>query len=65
MGHNDRISIIDESIVSCKACGKKYYQWLEDQIPGCRSKDYDICPYCSTINGSSMEVEFHNKELMV
>lgn len=65
MGQNDRNEGISELLVCCNTCGKKYSQWLEYQIPGCRSKDHDICPYCSAINNSSMEVEFHNKKLTV
>ena len=63
MGWNDHVNDTKDSIVTCIACGKKYLQWTEDQIAGCRDKDYDICPYCNADNGSSMEIEFHNRKL--
>lgn len=49
--------------VKCYHCGKQYLQREEDQIPGFREKEYDICPYCHESNGSSMEVEYHNSKL--
>ena len=46
----------------CKSCGKIYTQELEEQMPGFRQKDYDICPYCDFENGSSMAYEYTNKK---
>ena len=48
------------SIEFCKQCGKPYYQETEDQVPGFRMMDYDICPYCKFENFRSMSVEYNN-----
>jgi hypothetical protein len=49
--------------VKCKACGKIYHQRIEDQVPGFRLMDEDICPYCKNVNGKSMSVEYENSKL--
>jgi len=49
--------------VKCVHCGKVYIQYIEEQIPGCRDKEYDICPYCNKENGSSMELDFFNSKV--
>ncbi len=53
----------ETKIVTCKACGKKYKQRLEDQVPGFRIPDSDDCPYCGASNGRSMRVEHYNEKL--
>lgn len=53
----------NKSKVVCKHCGKTYIQRVEDQIPGFRDREYDICPYCLSENGSSMELDFFNSKL--
>lgn len=63
MGANDHIFDSSDTTEKCSHCGKKYRQWIEDQVPGFRSKDYDRCPYCGESNGSSMEVEFNNSKI--
>ena len=63
MGWNDHIGDTSDEIITCPHCGKKYLQWTEDQTPGFRIKDEDICPYCGHENGSSMSVEFHNRRM--
>ena len=50
-------------LVVCKKCGKPYRQYCEEQVAGFRDRDYDICPYCSYENGSSMEEEYTNYAL--
>lgn len=50
-------------IVECKSCKKRYLQWVVNQVPGFRDKDYDVCPYCGYINGSSMDEEYSNHPL--
>lgn len=52
-----------DQIVKCLKCGKPYKQHVEEQVPGFRDKDYDICPYCQHENGSSMEKEYFNAKL--
>ncbi len=34
-----------EHIVICKYCKKSYRQYVEEQVPGFREIDDDICPY--------------------
>lgn len=47
-------------VVVCPKCHKPYHQECEEQVPGFRDKDYDICPYCGNENGFSMSVEYKN-----
>ena len=50
-------------VVECSHCHKKYIQTTEEQVPGFRDRDDDICPYCGESNGSSMDVEYRNRKL--
>ena len=52
-----------KNIVVCPNCKKPYRQRCEEQVPGFRDKDYDICPYCHEDNGSSMSVEYFNSPM--
>lgn len=52
-----------DRIKRCPACKKPYRQSCEQQVPGFRDKSYDYCPYCKTLHGSSMEVDFINYPL--
>lgn len=63
MGWNDHIYDNEDTIKTCKHCNRKYIQYTEEQIAGCRDKDYDYCPYCGNENGSSMNVEYHNRKI--
>lgn len=62
MRYNDRLdgSIWDK--VKCTQCGKIYECREEEQEPGFRSKDYEICPYCGNVNDSSMDYEFFTRK---
>ena len=52
-----------ENIVVCNHCKKPYRQRTEEQVPGFRDVDDDICPYCHESNGRSGDVEFYNEPL--
>lgn len=52
-----------ESIAVCKSCKKPYYRHKTEQVPGFRDRDYDECPYCGEINGSSMDWEYSNRKM--
>lgn len=52
-----------DDIVIWKHCKKMYYQHTEEQVPGFRGVDDDICPYCNESNGRSGDVEFFNRAL--
>lgn len=54
---------VNYGIKECPICHRKYKQRIEEQVPGFREKDYDYCPYCDAVNGSSMEVEYHNSKI--
>ena len=54
---------LESELESCSKCGKTYFCYKEDQIPGSRMRDYNYCPYCGNMNGSSMEVEFNTRKL--
>ena len=47
-------------VVECSHCKKKYVRYSEPQIPGFREKSEDICPYCSHINGYSMDYDYES-----
>lgn len=49
-----------ERITTCFKCKKPYIQRRKEQTPGCRERDYDICPYCDADNGSDLTYEYHN-----
>lgn len=51
------------SIVTCKFCKKKYKQITQDQTPGFRDMEFDICPYCKEVNGKSMSEEYYNSKM--
>ena len=50
--------------VTCKKCSKDYKQFTQDQVPGCRQRKDDVCPYCFHVNNSSMQIEYYNEEIM-
>jgi len=50
-------------LVVCPNCNKPYHQFREEQVPGFRDMDYDICPYCHHENNHSMTWEFSNYPL--
>ena len=50
-------------LVFCPKCHKPYRQDKEEQVPGFRDMDYDICPYCHNENGHSMSWEYSNYPL--
>ncbi len=52
-----------EGIVKCSHCNRLYKQRTEEQIPGFREVDDDICPYCNKSNGRSGDIEFYNYPL--
>lgn len=51
------------NLQACTHCRKIYRQVINDQIPGFREREHDICPYCGTDNGSSMSYEFSNSKI--
>lgn len=53
----------DQQKVVCGKCHKTYLQETEEQVPGFREVDDDVCPYCGHVNGSSGEVEYFNHKL--
>ena len=62
MNHMEKWDVVKRK-VKCYHCGKQYMQRTEDQVPGFRDREYDICPYCHEENGSSMEVEYFNYKI--
>lgn len=52
-----------KNITQCVHCKKEYKQTTEEQVPGFRSREYDICPYCNESNGSSMKEEYYNQKI--
>ena len=54
---------VSERKRKCPNCKKIYLQRLEEQVPGFRDRDYDICPYCGSENDTSMSYEYHNSKL--
>lgn len=54
-----------EGIVKCLHCNRLYRQRTEEQVPGFREVDEDICPYCNKSNGRSGDVEFYNYAISI
>jgi uncharacterized CHY-type Zn-finger protein len=52
----------NEKVVKCGHCKMLYRQETESQLPGHRSKEEDVCPYCKRSNGASMETEYKNRK---
>ncbi len=46
----------------CGKCETPYEQVCIEQEPGSGERDYDVCPNCGHINGSSTVVMFCNKK---
>lgn len=44
----------------CINCRKQYKRIREEQIAGKQEIDYDVCPHCRTVNGSSLEWNYYN-----
>lgn len=59
----EQILGITKNTVKCPHCNKTYIQEVEEQIPGFREMDYDICPYCNAENGRSMSEEYYNSKV--
>lgn len=53
----------NEYLKICPHCGKTYELTYIEQVPGCRVRDEEICPYCGAVNDSSMEVEFITRKV--
>lgn len=62
---NNKLTEYEEahSLAVCESCHKVYRRTVNEQIPGCREREYDICPYCGNDNGSSMNYEYYNSML--
>lgn len=63
MGYNDRLCDNRWDRVNCPKCNNVYECIEEEQVPGCRSMDYEVCPYCGEVIQSSMEYEFTTRKL--
>lgn len=43
------------TITECKKCGKKYaYEVWGTVYPGCKEREYAVCPYCGEEGHSEM-----------
>lgn len=64
---NDRLYEFEnkDGYVACSKCFKIYWQRLEEQIPGFREREYDICPYCGEEHGSSMSYDYINSKIKI
>lgn len=51
------------SVVKCSYCKKDFQQETVDQVPGFRDRSFNICPYCGSVLGSSMEIEYSNSKI--
>lgn len=61
MGWNDHIydTPLENEIEKCSKCNKIFKCSEEPQTPGCRDKEYKICPFCKSILDSSMSVDYY------
>lgn len=53
----------DYSLGICESCHRIYRRTVNEQSPGFREREYDVCPYCENNNGSSMSHEYFNSIL--
>lgn len=60
MGFNDHCydRPLENKVKKCKYCGEYYTFEKEEQVPGFRDIDEEVCPYCNKTNNQSMEYEF-------
>ena len=60
MGWNDHIydTPLENEIERCSKCSKLFRCSEEDQEPGCRDKEYKVCPFCKSILDTSMSVDY-------
>lgn len=47
----------------CNRCHRIYRSITEEQVPGFREKEDDVCPYCGRVNWQSMSYDFFNSQL--
>lgn len=64
----DEHGVLDEfveknGITVCSNCHRLYHQYLRDQVPGMREREYDECPYCGYQAGSSMSYDYLNSTM--
>ena len=58
MGWNDHLNDPVAIERKCPKCGKTYLCEEYDQVPGFRSSEEEVCPYCGTVIRTSLEYEF-------
>ena len=62
--HGMLVEFIEKNgIAVCSNCHRLYHQYLREQVPGMREREYDECPYCGYQAGSSMSYDFLNSKL--
>lgn len=50
---------MEEYTMTCSECGKKFkVQVTTMNVPGCKSPEEIVCPYCHTENGHRMTSGF-------
>ena len=64
MGFNDHMADKEFNLVClCPKCNKKFKVIQTEQIPGFRSPEDLVCPYCGHVLRTSMEWEFTSYEI--
>lgn len=63
MGYS-KIVISEISVVKeCPFCGHKYICYEEEQIPGFKDWEEEVCPHCDHVIRTSMEYEFRTYKI--
>ncbi len=47
----------------CPHCEKEFEVTEIPQVAGFRDTEFEICPYCGSVNRKSMEVEFFTRKI--
>ena len=51
------------AIIKCSHCEKEFKAQISRQVPGFRSPEDLVCPYCGEVLRTSMELEFYSSKL--
>ena len=63
MGYRKVVVSEISEVKECPYCGRRYVCYEEEQIPGFRDWEEEICPHCGKVIQKSMEYEWRTYKL--